>query len=140
MKKVFVSYDHDDVQSFYDLKSINMNPNNDVKFIDWSLLEPVYNAYGHVNRRPPFDPDSNSVNNKILDLLNEADKMLVLVGQDTHSSLWVNWEIKQFWKKNSDNDILLMRCLGNCNGGVPQEAQGLTMHDWSTVRLQGWLR
>jgi len=136
MKKVFVSYDHDNVQSCNDLRSINLNPNNDVKFFDGSLSEPVYNTHGHVNRRPPFNPDSNPVNNKILDLLKEADKMLVLIGQDTHSSLWVNWEIKQFRKNNSDNDIVLMRCAGNDNGGIPQAAQGLRIHDWSIERLQ----
>jgi hypothetical protein len=138
--KVFVSYDHDDFQSFNDLKSINMNPNNAVKFTDWSLSEPVYNEHGHVNRRPPFDPYSDSVNDKILGLLSTADKMLVLIGQDTHSSLWVDWEIKQFRKNNSDNDVLLMRCVNNYNGGVPPQAKGLTVHDWSISLLQKWLR
>ena len=43
MRTVFVSYDHDDQSYVYSLKGIRCNPNNPVKFIDGSLLYPVYN-------------------------------------------------------------------------------------------------
>lgn len=140
MQKVFVSYKHDDIDAFNDIKSLNQNPNNEVKFIDWSLSEPVYNSYGHVNRRPPFDPYSNSVNNKIITLLEQADKMLVLIGQNTHSSLWVEWEVKTFRKHHNDRDILLMSIKGANHDGIPHAAIGLEVHPWDTYILNKFVK
>jgi len=140
MKKVFVSYDHDDIDAFNGIKSLNQNPNNGVEFIDWSLSEPVLNPYGHINKRPPSDPYSNSVNNKIISLLEQADKMLVLIGQDTHSSLWVQWEIETFRKRHSDRDILLMGIKGPADYGVPRTAKELKYHTWNMNTLEKFVQ
>jgi len=139
VKKVFLSYKHDDRKYLNDIKAIRLNPNSRVEFIDWSLSEPVLNSYGHINRRPPFDPYSNSVNNKIFSLISEADKMLVLIGNNTHSSEWVQWEIKTFRKIKSDSDILLMRTKGDFYSGCPPIAQDLAVLDWSIDRLMNFI-
>ena len=39
---------------------------------------------------------------KLKELLNKATKMVVLVGETTHNSQWVNWEIQVFYDKKSN--------------------------------------
>jgi len=139
VKKVFISYKHDDERHFNNIKAINGNSNNRIDFLNWSLSEPVNNPYGHVNRRSPFDLYSNPVNNKVHTLLSIADKMLVLIGSNTHSSKWVDWEIKTFRKLKGDFHTLLMRVKDDCNSGCPSAAGGLPIVNWDMDKLREFI-
>jgi len=142
MINVFMSYKHDDNESVNAVRSIRQNPNNTLQFIDRSLAEPVLNAYGDINRRSPHDMASNTVNHAILDLLRKSDKLLVLIGKNTHSSEWVNWEIKQFRKIQSQratNNILLMRVPHDESSGKPSAASDLKFYNWHMNTLKTFL-
>ena len=140
MRRVFISYDHDDQQWLDTVRSLNSNPNSDLEFIDGSLMYPIKNEHGHVIRRPPSDPRSEPVKNEITKLLVQASKLLVLIGRDTHSSEWVKFEIETFISlKGSSKNVLLMRVPRDFQSGKPSNARHLEIFNWSVDKLLDWL-
>lgn len=140
MKTVFISYDHDDQSAKRDIDSIRLNSNNLIKFNDGSLLEPVYNDYGHVIRRMPNDDASRNVCYEIKKLLEKSSKLLVLIGKDTHSSKWVQWEIDTFKSIKVKPDILFMRIKNDSCSGLPNNARDYDIKEWDLLELINWLR
>ena len=65
MKKVFVSYKHDDNGYVNDVRSIRMNSNHSLEFNDVSLESAIINEHGDINRRSPNDVASIPVRNEI---------------------------------------------------------------------------
>jgi len=47
-----------------------------------------------------------------------AGKVIVLIGKDTHTRRWVNWEIEQAHKQNKD--IIGVFARGATDADVPQ--------------------
>jgi hypothetical protein len=139
MKAVFISYDHDDQSTKRDVDSIRLNGNNLVEFHDNSLLEPIYNSYGHVNRRMPTDQVSENVSSAIHKLLYGSSKLLVLIGRDTHSSEWVKWEIDTFKSLKMNPDILFMRVNNDLSSGLPSNARSHEIINWDSTKLRSWL-
>lgn len=139
MKSVFISYDHKDQNILDDIKSIKNNPNNVADFLNRSLIDPILNEHGHVNRRTPIDPKSLPVRQEIEKLLKQSSKLLVLIGRDTHSSEWVKWEIGTFTKLKKKPDILLMRASGEQLAGAPSNAKHLEITNWNFKKLSWWL-
>lgn len=140
MKTVFISYDHDDQNAKKDIDSIRLNNNNLIKFNDNSLSSPVYNDYGHVNRRMPSDYASEKVCSKINDLLFDSSKLLVLIGKDTHSSEWVKWEIDRFKLIKTKPDILFMRIKNDLYSGLPNNVHDYDIRNWNILELISWLK
>lgn len=140
MRSIFISLDHDDQQHLLNIRSIKFNPNNQINFIDCSLKYPVVNINGHINRRPPHDPLSEEVKKLIETMLKKSDKLLVLVGEDTHSSLWVKYEIQTFMKLVKDRSkILLMRVKGNYSSCLPDYANQFQIINYDLVILKQWI-
>lgn len=139
MKTVFVSYDHDDQYAKRDLDSIRLNSNNLVEFRDNSLVKPVYNAFGHVNRRMPSDPASQDVRDTLEKLLTTSSKLIVLIGRDTHSSEWVKWEIDTFRAIKRNPDILFMRVKDDFISGLPSNARNFEIRNWDISELNRWV-
>jgi MTH538 TIR-like domain (DUF1863) len=69
---VFVSYDHNDQSQVNGFKALKFNPNHPLDFHDHSLNEPATDRSGKFDR---------------------ASKLVVLIGNNTHQSAWVDWEI-----------------------------------------------
>lgn len=136
---VFISHNHKDSEFIGVIKSIQSNPNNALYFNDISLSSPVYNSYGHINRRPPSDQLSKPVKDEINKLLNNTDKLLVLVGNETHSKKWVSWEIKSFVSKKGWGGVMLMRTPDNSQGGAPEIANDLELNEWNIDKLTTWI-
>ena len=140
METVFISYKSEDIQYVRDIQAIAKNPNNRIEFIDQSLPEAIKNEYGHNITRSPYDPDAAPVRNQIHPLLKKSNKLLVIIGTNTHSSMWVEWEITQF--KNihgSRAEILLMRHKNNRLAGMPNNIGDEIIYDWSDNDLYRWL-
>ena len=143
MKRIFISYTHKDSVAFNSVLSALSNPENQLYFCNRSLSAPVLNEYNHVNRRSPADPASKPVRKEISSLLDKSDKLLLLVGENTHSSLWVEWEIKAFVSKNSNKDIYIMRVNGNTTSSLPKkinEIKSLPIYNWDLSLLGRWAR
>lgn len=139
MKAIFISHDHDDQHHLNAIKSLRLNPNNPIDFVDRSLTSPVLNSYGDVNRRLPSDSASLPVRQEIEKLLNQSSKLLVLVGRDTHSSEWVKWEVEYFGRNKSAENILFMRVPNNLSSGFSSNSSRPNIVNWDSKNLENWL-
>ena len=95
---IFISYDHDDYSKKNGFLAIKNNPNHPLVFHDHSLKNPVLDKAGNVIRVPPSDPRSAPVREEIQRKFENASRLVVLIGADTHKSEWVKWEIETFYK------------------------------------------
>jgi hypothetical protein len=136
--KIFISYSHVDQSSINEIKSVRLNSNHNLSFFDNSLSAPIYNGQGHVNRRPPADYASIPVREEITKLLLNSEKLLVILGNDTHSKLWVEWEIEEFKRLHRSPDILVMRTRDSL-GGAPRVAQNLSVYEWDLDFVSKWV-
>ncbi|MFK0572829.1 TIR domain-containing protein [Endozoicomonas sp.] len=140
MQKVFISYATNNIQYVRDIRSMANNPNNDTAFIDSSLPEPVRAPNGSIIKKSPHHESAAPVRNEIHSLLVNSDKLLVIVGPDTHSRKWVEWEIKMFRKLHTDDDrILLVRCPNDQNSGMPKYISDIEIIDWQPEVIKYWL-
>jgi hypothetical protein len=143
MKRIFISHKHSDSNYVKAINDINKNPENNLMFCNKSLPEPIYNEYNYVNRRPPHDPASKPVKKAISTLLNTSDKLLILIGKDTHSSLWVDWEVQAFCSKHGKKQIRLMRIKNNTTASLPKNINAikdLPIHNWNLKELTEWAK
>ena len=99
---VFVSFDHDDQKQVGGFKLLKNNPKHPLDFHDHSLKEPVTDKSGKPIKYPPSDPRSKPVRDEILKKFDKCSKLVVLIGDNTHESEWVEWEINSFFKMKKD--------------------------------------
>lgn len=139
MSNVFISYSHTDQSYINDIKGVRINPNHMLGFKDMSLSDPIFNEYGHVNRRSPYDDYSAPVRKEIEALLRNSDKLLVLIGNDTHSKQWIEWEISVFKRLHGNRNILVMRTPNNYRGGTPPILHSELVRDWDLNYVANWV-
>ncbi len=106
----------------------------------------VRDKAGRVIRYAPDDPRAEAVRQAIRARFDLCSRLVVLVGDDTHSSAWVEWEIAEFCRRKQaqggdpSRRICAMR-LKNSRGGGPRALLGrssFTM-DWDLAQLDRWL-
>lgn len=91
MRKVFVSYSHRlDQSAAEDFRSI-FSDSKDV-FIDKSIREDV------------GDLQAETIKNRLRALIAESSVTVVLIGSETGSRWWVDWEIYNSLRKSSYNE------------------------------------
>jgi len=82
-RNVFISFAYEDVQEVNLLRGQARNENSDIEFNDWSLRE-------------PFDSDrAEYIRAGIRERLNQCSVTLVYVSDNTATSKWVDWEIRE---------------------------------------------
>jgi hypothetical protein len=144
---IFISYDHDDVNQVNGFKGLISNPNHPLDPHDHSLPEPVKDPRtGQPIKVPPSDPRAEPVKQELRRRFGHCSRLVVLIGDDTHSSLWVDWEIKTFYDLKSASGLLAshrirgMRLKGS-KGGDPAALKGRSMAtmDWDPTALDAWL-
>ena len=123
---VFVSYDHDDQKQASAFKLMKQNPNHPLDFQDHSLKDPVLGPSGKPIKHPPSDARSKPVRDAIKKKFERASKLVVLIGDNTHDSAWVDWEINTFIAlkeqlsgENTWKRIRGMRLKGSDNATIP---------------------
>lgn len=145
---LFVSYDHDDQNQVAGLKSLAKNPNHPLDFHDRSLKEAVTGKGGKPLKYPPSDPRSKPVRDEILAKFAKASRLLVLIGDATSTSEWVEWEISAFYnlkKSKSEPDpsarIRGMRLKGSEKATTPKalKTKSCIVTDWDLKKLDAWL-
>jgi hypothetical protein len=99
---VFISFDHDDQQQVAGFKLLKNNPRHPLDFHDHSLKEAVCDRSEKPIKYSPSDARSEPVRNEIKRKLDRASRLVVLVGDDTHNSAWVDWEINTFYKMKEE--------------------------------------
>jgi hypothetical protein len=145
---VFISFDHDDQKQVAGFRLLKNNKNHPLDFQDHSLKEPVKDQSGRVIRVPPSDARSKPVRDAITRKFENASKLVVLIGNGTHSSQWVSWEVNTFFgmKKKVAGDKTWKRIRGmtlkdtvsatipSCLGG-----QSTKVLEWDPEALDRWL-
>jgi len=94
---VFISFDHSDHQQIAGFKLLRHNPHHPLDFQDHSLKEAVRDRSGMPIICSPTDPRSKPVRDEIIRKFDRASRLVVLIGDNTHGSDWVNWEINTFY-------------------------------------------
>jgi len=147
MANIFISFDHDDQAQVQGFKLIPRS-NHPLDFRDHSLKEAVTNQYGRPIIFPPSDPRSAPVRKEIIEKFQNASKMVVLIGQNTAQSEWVDWEIKTFFniKHQLSGDITWkrirgMRLKGQDWAAMPPALGGRSTEilNWDPTMLNRWL-
>jgi hypothetical protein len=145
----FISFDHDDQQQVAGFKLLKNNPNHPLDFQDHSLKDAVRDRSGKPIKYPPSDARSKPVCNEIIRKFDRASKLVVLIGDNTHNSEWVAWEINTFYemkKKVSGEDtwkrIRGMTLKGSDHATAPTallNGRSTQWLNWDPEGLDKWL-
>jgi hypothetical protein len=99
MKRVFISFRHEDKPQINGLRLLAANPNFDIEFYDESV-------------RTAIKSDNAAyIRSKIREKINRTTVTLCMVSALTHTSQWVDWELEESLDKG--NAII---CMGLPNG------------------------
>lgn len=126
MAKIFISYRDDDIDWRNTLSGLLNNPN--AEFIDVPIEE-----------RENFRETSETIiKNYLRSLLNEANCLVLLVGQNTHNGKFLNWEI--------DVAISQQKPIGairipETKGGLPPKLHGMNLQiiEWNRNEIQNMI-
>ncbi len=146
---VFISYDHDDQKQAAGFKLLKNNPNHPLDFRDHSLKDAVRDRSGKPIKYPPSDSRSKPVRDEIFEKFYNASKLVVLIGDDTHKSEWVDWEINTFITmketisgRNTWKRIRGMILKGSENATIPSalfNGRSTQWLAWDPDALDKWL-
>ena len=145
---VFISFELTNLPQVESIRALARNPKHELEFHDWSETETVNDKRGTPLPYPPDDPMSRAepIRKELKRFLKKATKMVVLVGEYTHESKWVNWEIQTFYdmKSNLEGDptkrIKAMYIQGCENPPLPKRVTGLNISTmrWKLSALNTW--
>lgn len=145
---VFVSYDHDDQKQVSAFKALRNNPKHPLDFQDHSLRDPVLGPTGKPLKYPPSDPRSKPVRDAIKKKFERASRLVVLIGDGTYTSDWVQWEVNAFYSVKEElsadktwKRIRGMTLKGSANAPVPSALGGRSTKvlEWDPEKLDTWL-
>jgi MTH538 TIR-like domain (DUF1863) len=145
---VFISYDHDDQKQVGAFKLLKYNPNHPLDFQDHSLKHPVLGASGKPLKYPPTDPQSKPVRDAIKTKFGRASKLVVLIGDVTYKSDWVEWEVRTFYSikeemsgKKTWKRIRGMKLKGSNSATIPAALgdRSTEVLTWDPEALDKWL-
>ena len=96
---------------------------------------------------PPNDPRAAPVREAILGKFDKSSRMVVLVGQSTHASKWVHWEIVEFFNRKRRRGhtiydrIIAMRLRRCPTAELPRALAGRSDYTiaWNVDELDRWL-
>ena len=145
----FISFDHDDQRQVGGLKLLKNNPDHPLDFQDHSLKDAVRDVSGRPIKYQPSDSRSKPVRDAIIAKFDRASKLVVLIGDDTHSSEWVDWEINTFYqmkekvsKENTWKRIRGMTLKGSEQAVIPSallNGRSTQWLAWDPEALDKWL-
>ena len=146
---VFVSFDHDDQRQIGGFRLLKNNPDHPLDFQDHSLKDAVRDRSGKPITYPPSDPRSKPVRDAIVAKFDRASKLVVLIGDYTHESEWVDWEINAFHalkeplsKENTWKRIRGMTLKGSEQAVIPNalyNGRSTQWLAWDPEALDKWL-
>lgn len=96
-RRIFISYQHDDQMKAKGFNLLRWNRNVDLEFVGRHLLDPVDSK------------NEDYIRAKVREQLAGTSVTVVLIGQNTHGSDWVAWEVEESLNKEKPNGILGIR-------------------------------
>lgn len=144
---LFISFAGEDLEQLKSFRALAKNPQHRLKFHDRSQVEPVTDKVGTPLPYPPNDKRGEPTREEIKKLLGKATRMVILVGETTHKSQWVNWEIRTFFDKKKKHQgitarrLIAMRLKGHRKAKLPKAALNLGIRsiNWNTEAFSEWL-
>ena len=100
-RRVFLSFDSDDINQIRGLRLLATNPNFDLEFYDESLRTPVDSQ------------EADYIKRVIREKIKRAGVTLCLVGQNTYKSNWVSWELEESEKQDNSIVAMALKGIGN---------------------------
>lgn len=117
MKRVFISFRHEDKPQVNGLRLLAANEKFDIEFYDESVRTAINSS------------DATYVRRKIREKINRTSVTVCMVSELTHTSQWVTWELEESIDKGS-----AIICMGLPNGPdkltLPEPARRLKL-GWS---------
>lgn len=122
-KRVFLSFIEEDKQRVQGLRLLAANPDYDLEFYDESLRVAIDSN------------DADYIKRRIREKIGRTSITVCLISEQTHSSSWVDWELKE--SDDKGNTIIAMALKGVDNATLPTliKAKALTFHAWSPEYL-----
>lgn len=144
---LFISYAQEDRAVVDSLRDLAKNSDHKLEFRDRSELEPVRDKAGDPLPYPPNDERAAKVRQEIKRLLDRSSRLLVVVGETTSTSQWVDWEIRTFYDNKkalpgrTRNRMLAMRRRGFKDAVVPKAVIDLSIPttNWNLGTFFNWL-
>lgn len=118
-RSIFISYEGSDRMKAKGFRLLRYNKNVDIEFHDRQLLDPVDST------------DDNYIRSCINDRLKGTSATVVIVGENTQNSEWVDYEIQRSLDKG--NGIVAVKLPEIGNDKVPDKIQenGGEVVEWS---------
>ena len=148
LRRIFVSFDHDDAKQVGGFRSLKSDPEHPLTFEERSLMEPVVGRTGKPVTYPPTDRRSAPVRNRIRKKLFTCSKLVVLIGDETYKSDWVDWEIRSFRRLKAPvpafrawRRITAMALKGSESAPIPAALMDLSVQatGWNPEWLDWWI-
>ncbi len=144
---LFTSFAGEDIEQLNSFRALAKNPQHRLRFRDRSQLEPVLDKQGKTIRQPPRWPTSKPIREQIHKLLDKSTRLVVLVGESTHESKWVDWEIRTFYDKKKKHPgktsrrLIAMRLRGHRKAKLPKAVLDLDILalNWNPDAFAEWL-
>jgi hypothetical protein len=122
-RKIFISYQHIDRMKAKGFNLLKHNKNVAVDFVGRHLLDPVDST------------NEQYIKSKIREMIHGTSVTVVLIGEETCDSKWVQWEIDLSLNKDNPNGILAVRLDDarlpeNCPVSNALSEAGAEIIDW----------
>jgi hypothetical protein len=124
-RKIFISFQHQDVMKARGFNLLRWNKNIDFNFVGRHFLDPINSE------------NESYIRSKVKEQLKGTSVTVVLVGKETCNSEWIKWEIEQSLTKDRPNGILAIRLDENarlppdCPVAQALEEAGAETIDWN---------
>lgn len=105
VRRIFIAHQHNDRQQVKGFILLRWNTNVDFSFFDRSLVDPVKSNNEAYIRRC------------IRDQMHGTSVTVVLIGDKTHESRWVDWEIEE--SDDRGNGLLGIKLKGKSGAKAP---------------------
>ena len=117
-RRIFISHQHDDQMKAKGFNLLQWNKYVDVDFVGRHLLDPVKSS------------DPSYISRKIREQLKGTSVTVVLIGDKTWDSDWVEKEVRWSLEKNSPNGVVGIRLNDGVKIPESLRACGAEIIDW----------
>ncbi len=117
-KRVFLSFKAEDKQQVQGLRLMAANDKFDIEFFDESVRTPI---------------DSNNqeyIRRKIREKINRTSITVCLIGTETYTSDWVNWELQESFDKGNTVVAMALKGVTSAILPAPIKRNNVTFHGW----------